>query len=158
MVAGLQFGWVYAQGLKDEENYFREDVLKSLNLDLEAGVNLIKLRSSFIQWTAGLRLTKSSFYSIEIVDGRKNRNSFSIKDEKWQDINVDLASAISYQLNLTDKKYSSSQLALRLSLEMVYFFPVNDELEYLEEDYRFAMGPSVALIWRIRGKKSRGLF
>jgi hypothetical protein len=158
IVAGLQFGWVYAQGLKDEENYNRDDSQKSLNLDFETGVNIIHFNNSFLQWTVGMRFTKSYFYSIEIVDGRENSTSFSIKDDQWQDVNLDLTSAISYQFNLSDGRYRKSNIALRLSLEMVYFFPEDNELEFLEEDYRFAIGPSASLIWRLRGKKNRGLF
>jgi hypothetical protein len=158
LVAGLQLGWVYARGLKDEANYFRDDSQKSLNLDFEAGVNLIQFDNSFLQWTAGARISRSYFYSIEIVDGRDNRTSFSIADDKWQDVSLDLTSAIAYQINLSKKSYRPANLALRFSLEMIYFFPEDNELEFLDEDYRFAMGPSVSLIWRVRGKKNRGLF
>lgn len=159
IVAGLQFGWVYAKGLKDEENYFREDLQKSINLDVEVGANLFRFKNSFIQWTAGVRLTKTYLYSREMWerDGNRLRES-SGKNDTWQDINYDLISTILYQLDLSDKRYIASNLALRFSLEMVYFFPVNHKIEFLEQDYRFAMGPSVSLIWRLRGKENRGLF
>lgn len=157
LVTGLEFGWVYAKGLKDEENYFREDLQKSLNLDLEAGVNVFRFKNSFIQWRAGVRLTKTYFYrqEIEEIDGNSVSRVSGI-NEKWQDVDFDLTSAISYQFNLSRNR--SSSMALRFTLDMVYFFPDKHELEYLEQDSRFAMGPSVSLIWRIKQTRNRGLF
>jgi len=157
LVSGLEFGWVYAKGLKDEPNFFREDIQKSLNLDIEAGVNVFKFKNSILQWRAGVRLTKTYFYSREVLEFEENSVSgVSGSNESWQDVNYDLTSAISYQFNLSRNR--SSNLALRFTLDMVYFFPEKHKLEYLEQDYRFAMGPSFSLIWRIKQKRNRGLF
>lgn len=159
LVAGLQCGWVYAKGLKDEENYFREDIQKSLNLDVEAGANLFRFKNSLVQWTAGVRLTKTYFNSLNVADGPEgNASTVTREINRWRDVNYDLTSTISYQLNLSDQRYNATSLALRLSLVAVYFFPGTRVHESYPSDYRFAMGPSVSLIWRIRGKKNRGLF
>jgi hypothetical protein len=158
-IGGLQFGWVYAQGLTDEENYMREDLQKSFNLDVEAGWNLFSFNNSTVQLTAGVRLTKTYFYSQKVEETFDNGISTNTGlNEQWQDVDLDLTSTISYQFNLSEGRYRKSNIALRLSLEMVYFFPEDNELKFLEEDYRFAIGPSASIIWRIRGKKNRGLF
>lgn len=162
VVAGLQFGWVYAKGLKDEENYFREDIQKSLNLDVEAGANLFRFKNSFVQWTAGVRLTKTYYHSLEVADGpESNVSTVSYEIDRWRGAdydNYDLTSTLSFQQNLFFKRPRNTNLALRLALETVYFFPGPRVFKSYPSDYRFAMGSSVSLIWRIRGKRNRGLF
>ena len=159
LVTGLEFGWVYAKGLKDEENFFREDIQKSINLDIEAGVNLFNFKNSLLQWRAGVRLTRTYYFSNFMAAGEENNAATSsVEIARWREVKYDLTSVISYQLDLLDRRNKAATLALRISLESIYFFPGTRVFEPFPSKRRIAMGPSASLILRIKGKRNRGLF
>jgi len=157
LVGGAQIGWVYEKGFKNEENFIREDKRKSVNLDIELGVNILTLNKGLLQITVGTRLTKSYFFST-FRKGRENPMSewstlLSFQDKSWTNVRYDFTSSVSYQLFFNE---SRNPFGLRFSWEVVFprksFFLVNGK-----SISNIATGPSVSLIWRIKQKKNRGL-
>lgn len=157
LVTGAQIGWVYEKGVKSKENFFRADKRKSVNLDIELGVNILNLNKGLLQITVGTRLTKSYFFST-FRRGRENPMSewstlLSFQDKSWTNVWYDFTSSVSYQ-HFFNK--SRNPFGLRFSWEVVFprksFFLVNGK-----SISNIATGPSVSLIWRIKQKRNRGL-
>ncbi|MDR9442999.1 MAG: hypothetical protein RI842_09790 [Schleiferiaceae bacterium] len=151
LIAGTQIGWVYEKGLKNKENYFREDKRKSVNLDIELGLNILEFYNGLLLATIGTRLSKSYFFKRRIEDGGVAVTT----NNSWQEIQYDFTSAVSYQLFLNNKR---NPMALRFSWEVVFprkSFRVNLSGDKLSS---IATGPAVSLIWRIKQRRNRGLF
>lgn len=152
LIAGTQVGWVYEKGLKNRENLFREDKRKSVNLDIELGLNILEFNNGLLRATIGSRLSKSYFFNRHIED----RGAVAVTtNNSWQEIQYDFTSSVSYQLFLNNQR---NPMALSFSWEVVFprkSFRVNllgDKLSSI------ATGPAVSLIWRIRQRRNRGLF
>lgn len=158
LVAGAQIGWAYENGVKNKENFFREDKRKSVTLDIVMGLNILQFKNGLLQANLGTRLSKSYFFST-FREGRENATSawntlISFQEESWTNVRYDFISSVSYQ-HLFNK--SRNTFGLRFSWEVIFprksFFLVNGE-----NISSIATGPSVSLIWRIKQRRNRGLY
>lgn len=152
----------YSSSLVGSDNEYRETSRRnSISFDLELGWNLAEFDNSFLQLTAGARAQKVYFFSQEVE--RTDRDDIDpryIEFTRWKNLNYSLVSSFSYQFFLSEKASLKEQsLALRFAADFVYSFPIYRSLGRVENEFAtLATGLTVSLVWRIRGKKNRGLF
>ena len=166
LVLGAQVGWMHEthniESLTESGSTdFREVRRKTLMLDLEFGVNLIQSARGFLQVTSGLRANGAYYFSDKLSRlDEPNINLYDYDFNQWLGLRYDFTSSVSYQVNLTKQpKLRGQSLALKFSAEFVYFFPRELTFGSIENNMAWITGGfSASLIWRIRGKKNRGLF
>jgi len=140
----------------------REDLRNSLHYQVSGGVNIFRRKTSFLQLTAGARAMRTyhfQHYSEEIYENGSFM-TLSSENNDWQDPRYNALFSVRYHKSLSSDLRKESSIAIRLSWDFVYQFPFNYGTIFgVKNEYgSFSTGPSVSLIWRIKGKKNRGLF
>lgn len=161
---GAAIGLVQEVSSNEGPSYYgylvREDNRKSVILDLNASLNLFRTPERFFQLSAGLRTTRTYYFKhySEITDGGSfNYGGYEV--DSWYDPNYSLTFSMAYQHVLFKKLNAKQSVNFRVAFDVIYSFPTYRVSLGFEDNFvSIVAGPSVSLIWRIRGKKNRGLF
>jgi len=165
-VIGLAFGIARETGnLESEFNSIkqtREDLRNSLHYQIMGGINLFRRKTSFLQLTAGIRASRTylfQHYSEEIYESGSSITT-QFENDDWQDPRYNALFSVGYHKSLRSDLRSESSIAIRLSWDFVYQIPYEyGTFDGIKNKYgSFSTGPSVSLIWRLKGRKNRGLF
>jgi hypothetical protein len=165
-VLGVNVGLVFENGtsesISDSKREFREDIRHSLSYQVAGGINFFRTANSFLQFNVGAKAIRTYFFSHYFEQSTENNSRFGGYElNRWYDPNYSIFFSIGYHRSLFNKLNSLYSLSFRLAWDAEYQFPVyygTTPNGVANEFATFRTGPSVSLIWRIRGKKNRGLF
>lgn len=165
-VLGVDVGLVYENGTSETisgtKREFREDIRNSLSYQVSGGVNFFTKANSLFQLGVGVKAIKTYFFSHYTEQSTENGSRFGGYElNGWYDPNYSAILSIGYHRILLNKLNSQHSLSFRVAWDFEYQLPVYYGITPNGLDNEFATfrtGPSVSLIWRLRGKKNRGLF
>lgn len=162
---GTAIGVVNEQGSNEGDGYYgyevRDDVRRSVMMDLYVGANLLETKKGYIHLMAGMRASRTYFFSHDSKTTVNESSMFTTtyETDRWRDVQYGMFTSLFYQHQLMSKKRDKNSLNLRVAWDLVYFFPEYRTALGFENNFAsIATGPSVSLVWRIRGKKNTGLF
>jgi len=167
LVLGLAFGWVYESGSVEQTGgsviMTRRDTRNSLFYEISSGTKLRKRKASFIQLNLGLRVLHTYFfeyYSEERYESGVLRSG-GYKLQNWYDPVYGVFVSIGYNRALNKDLNSKSSLIARFTMDIGYQFPsyYGTTAKGVSNEYStIRVGPSLAVLWRIKGVRGRGLF
>jgi len=164
---GLAFGLVYESGsleqMEGSVSMTRRDTRNSLLYEISAGTKLRERKASFIQLNLGLRVLQTYYfehYSEERYESGVLKSG-GYKLQNWYDPVYSVFVSIGYNRALKNDLNSRSSLIARFAMDIGYQFPsyYGTTAEGVSNEYStIRIGPSLAVLWRIKGVRGRGLF
>jgi hypothetical protein len=141
----------------------REDLRKSLHYQISGGVNIFKNQTRFLQLTAGARAIRTYYFqhfSERLYEnGGSSFGGYEITD--WKSPRYSAFFSVGYHQSLINDFRRRNSLSLRVAWDFEYQLPTYYGISAdgaVNNFASFKAGPSISLVWRIRGKKNRGLF